>query len=113
MPGSPRNPPLGAARWLRPEVLSRDLPDTGHDRVDLLAILKQFADLITAKELVIVVEVAAVAGRNRRRRVGDELLDQCVDEDKLFEEGAAGVQHGDLNWASECAPRDSNPKPAD
>jgi hypothetical protein len=22
-----------------------------------------------------------------------------IHEDKLFEEGAAGVQHGDLNWA--------------
>jgi hypothetical protein len=99
-----------------PKVLSRDLPDTGHDRVDLLAIHKQFADVITAKELVHVVEVAAVAGRNRRRRVGDELLDQCADEDKFFEEGAArgATPRSELGFqANECAPRDSNPKPAD
>ena len=48
------------------------------------------------QELVDVVEMPATAPVDRPGAVGGELLCQRVDQDELFEEGAPGVEDGDV-----------------
>ena len=64
-----------------------------------------------AKELVHVVEVAAIAWRDRRRRISHELLGKGVDEDELLEQGTAGVQDGHLEGRKVLEFAEVSPRP--